>query len=408
MKNPKLRWIVVSSVLILWGVSSIQAADWPQWRGTNRDGKVTDFKAPQTWPKELTAKWRVPVGSADATPALVGDKLYVFTRQGNEEVTRCLNAADGKEIWIEKYAADAATGAAGRHPGPRSSLTVSDGKIVTLGVCGVLSCLDATDGKLLWRKDEFPKVVPKFFTSMSPLIVDGLAIAHLGKEGQGALMAFELASGAPKWKWEAEGPGYASPVLMTVDGVKQIVTLTEKSVSGVALADGKFLWQIPFASQERSYNTATPIVEGQTVIYTGQSRGTHAVKIVKQGEVFSAEKIWDNAEVAIQYNTPVLKDGFLYGLSDKGFFFCLNAQTGQTAWITTKKESGFGAIVDAGSCLLALPEQSGLIAFKPTDKQYEELARIKVSDTPIYAYPVVSGNRVFVKDQDTVALFVIE
>ncbi|HNY28177.1 MAG TPA: PQQ-binding-like beta-propeller repeat protein [Candidatus Sumerlaeota bacterium] len=408
MKNAKSRWIVVSSILILWAVSSLPAADWPQWRGSNRDGKVSDFKAPQTWPKELTAKWRVPVGAADATPALVGDKLYVFARQGEEEVTRCLNATDGKEVWIEKYATGAATGAAGRHPGPRSSLAVSDGKIVTLGVCGVLSCLDASNGKMLWRKTEFTKTVLRFFTSMSPLIVDGLVIAHLGKEGQGALIAFELASGDVKWKWEAEGPGYASPVLMTVDGVKQIVTLTEKSVAGVALADGKLLWQIPFPPQERAYNTATPIVEGQTVIYTGQNRGTHAVKIEKQGDTFTAKPVWDNAEVAIQYNSPVLKDGFLYGLSDKGFFFCLNAQTGKTAWITDKKESGFGEIVDAGSCLLALPEQSGLIAFKATDKQYEELARLKVSDTAIYAYPVVSGNRVFVKDQDSVALFVIE
>ena len=104
----------------------------------------------------------------------------------------------------------------------------------------------------------------------------------------------------------------------------------------------------------------------------------------------------------------MLKDGFLYGLSDRGSFFCMNAQTGQAAWTETNRLSSFGAILDAGSVLLALPEKSGLIAFKPSDKQYQELARIKVSETPIYAHPVIAGNRIFVKDQDTVALWTIE
>ena len=409
MKNAN-RWIVVVAVGgILAGATCTLAQDWPQWRGASRDGKVTGFTAPQAWPKELAQKWKTPVGSGDSTPALVGDKLYVFARQGEEEVTLCLGAADGKEVWKDKYAAQAVTGPAARHPGPRSSPAVADGKVVTLGACGVLSCLDAATGKVLWRKDEFPKVVPKFFTGMSPIIVDAVVVAHLGGQGNGAVMAFDLATGDPKWKWAGEAPMYASPVVLTADGVKQIVTLSEKSVVGLGAADGKLLWQIPFVPQGMAYNAATPIVDGQTVIFAGSGRGTKAVRIEKQGDGFAAKELWSNDQVAPQFNSPVLKDGLLFGLTDKGNLFCLNAKTGQTAWTdATRRGGAFAAVLDAGSVLLALPSNSELLVFKSGDKQYDEVARIKVADSATYAHPVVAGTRIFVRDQETVTLWTVQ
>jgi outer membrane protein assembly factor BamB len=395
--------------VILAGATGALAQDWPQWRGANRDGKVTGFTAPQAWPKELAQQWKTTVGSGDSTPALVGDKLYVFARQGDEEVTLCLSAADGKEVWKDKYAAQAVTGPAARHPGPRSSPAVADGKVVTLGAGGVLSCLDAATGKVLWRKDEFPKVVPKFFTAMSPIIVDAVVVAHLGGQGNGAVMAFDLATGDPKWKWAGEAPMYASPVVLTADGVKQIVTLSEKSVVGLGAADGKLLWQVPFVPQGMAYNAATPIVDGQTVIFAGAGRGTKAVRIEKQGDGFAAKELWSNDRVAPQFNSPVLKDGLLFGLTDKGNLFCLNAKTGQTAWTdATKRGGAFAAVLDAGSVLLALPSNSELLVFKPADKQYDEVARIKVADSATYAHPVVAGNRIFVRDLETVTLWTVQ
>jgi len=394
--------------VVLAGASWLFAQDWPQWRGPNRDGKVTGFTAPQTWPKELAQKWKTTVGMGDSTPALVGDKLYVFARQGEDEVILCLNAADGKELWKNKYAVAAISGADSRaHPGPRSSPAVADGKVVTLGVSGVVSCVDAATGKTLWRNDEY-KAVPQFHTAMSPIVVDGMAILHLGGQGEGAIVAFDLATGSQKWKWAGEAAMFASPVLLTVEGTKQIATLAEKSAVGIGVADGKLLWQIPFVPTRMAYNAATPIVDGQTVIYCGSGRGTKAVKIEKQGDGFAAKELWSNPQLAPQFNSPVLKDGLLFGLSDKRSLYCINAQTGKTAWADTNKLSNFGAILDAGSVLLALPENSGLIAFKPGDKQYEEVARIKVSETPIYATPVVAGNRIFVKDRDAVTLWAID
>ena len=182
--------------VILIGASCVFAQDWPQWRGANRDGKVTGFEAPERW--VLKEMWETTVGSGDATPALVGDKLYVFTRQGDSEVTTCLEVERGEEQWTNRYPAQAVTGAAARHPGPRSSPAVADGKVVTLGVGGVFSCLDAATGKVVWRKDPFPKVVPRFFTSTSPIIVDGMAIGHLGGQGNGAIIAYDLNTGDEK------------------------------------------------------------------------------------------------------------------------------------------------------------------------------------------------------------------
>src|SRR5262249_10458602 len=160
----------------------------------------------------------------DASPALVGDKLYVFTRQGDDEVIACLDSTTGKEVWHDKYAAQKVTGPGGGHPGPRSTPAVAEGKICTLRVGGLLSFLDAAKGTVVWRKAT--KAWPMFFTASSPIIVDGKCIAFLGKQGNGELAAFDLASGEEKWKWTDEGPAYGSPVLLTVGDSKQLVTLT--------------------------------------------------------------------------------------------------------------------------------------------------------------------------------------
>jgi outer membrane protein assembly factor BamB len=410
MKKANLLRAIMLGCVILIGASCVFAQDWPQWRGTNRDGKVTGFKAPQQWPKELKLRWKTTVGSGDATPALVGDKLYVFTRQGDNEVTTCLEVDRGEEQWMDKYAAQAVTRPADSHPGPRSSPAVAGGKVVTLGVGGVLSCLDAATGKLVWRKDPFPKVVPRFFTSFSPIVVDGIAIAHLGGPGNGAIIAYDLATGSEKWRWGEEGPDYGSPALLTAAGTRQIVTPTEKSIVGIGVADGKLLWHLPFAPARRAYNAATPIIDGQTVIYTGKGRGTTAVKIEKQGDSFAAKELWKNPDLAPQYTTPVLRDGLLFGLTDGNKLYCINAETGQTAWTdaTARGSRGFGSIVSAGSCLMVLPNNSELIVYKPSGKEYSELTVIKVSETPTYAHPVIAGNRIFIKDQDTVTMFVVD
>jgi outer membrane protein assembly factor BamB len=401
---------VVSGCAILTSTSCAWAQDWPQWRGSNRDAKATGFTAPTTWPKELTQKWKVTVGLGDSTPALAGDKLYVFARQGDDEVNLCLDAGSGKELWQDKYAVAKVQGPdSSQHSGPRSSPTVANGKVFTLGVSGTVSCLEAATGKKLWRKDDFSGAWPRFHTATSPIVVDGLCIAQLGKESEGAIVAYDVATGDQKWKWSDEGPGYASPALLTVAGAKMIVTLTAKSIVGISATDGKLLWQANFAVQGMNYNAATPIVDGQTVFYCGAGRGTKAVKIEKQGDSFAAKELWSNPDNGVQFNTPVLKNGALFGLSARNDFFCVNTQDGKTAWTAPSGgRRGFGSIVDAGPVLLALTPASQLLVFEPSDKEYKQLASIKVADNETYAYPVVAGKRVFVKDQDSVTLWTLD
>jgi outer membrane protein assembly factor BamB len=423
------RWVAgvivgcVAGGMVLLGAGRAGAQDWPQWRGANRDAKVTGFKAPASWPKELSKKWKVAVGEGVATPALVGERLYVFARQETNEVIRCLDAASGKELWQDKYEVQGATrpaaGFNNEFVGPRASPTVAEGKIVTFGVRGTLSCLDAASGKMLWRKDDFKGAWPTFFTSSSPLIVGGLCIAQLGGRSNGAIVAYDLSSGDQKWKWTGDSPSYASPVLMTLGGAKLIVAMTETKIVAVGAADGKLVWETPFAVKGfGGYNAATPIAEGQTMIYAGSGRGATAVKLEKKGDNVAAKELWSNKEKSVQFNTPLLKNGLLYGLTQGNEFFCLSARDGKTAWSAPagkpsgggkgRGPRGYGSIVDAGPVLLALTPSAQLVVFEPTDKEFKQIASYKVADGETYAYPVIAGNRIFVKDRESLTLWTIE
>jgi outer membrane protein assembly factor BamB len=312
-------------------------------------------------------------------------------------------------VWQDKYAAVAVGGPGRGHPGPRATPAVADGKVCTLGVGGVLSCLDAATGKVVWRKDT--KAWPSFYTAASPLIVAGNCVAYLGGTGKGEVAAFDLAKGEAKWKWEGEGPAYGSPVLLTADGTKQVVTPTARSLVGLGASDGKLLWQVAYRSK---YNSGTPVVEGQTVIYSNPGAGTVAYKVEKKDGGFAARELWKKEEAAGQYNTPVVKDGLLYGIAaagrrgGPGNFFCMDAKTGDVLWTDKTARGDCGSILDAGAVLVALTSDSNLVVFKPNKKGYEEVAKYKVAETPTWTCPILSGNRVFVKDRDSVALWTIE
>ncbi|MBN1185851.1 MAG: PQQ-like beta-propeller repeat protein [Bacteroidales bacterium] len=408
MKNTILSIILAAGILLLVIPATSFSQDFPQWRGINRDGKVTGFNVPQTWPKELTQSWKVTVGFGDASPVLVGQKLYIFSRQEDYEILRCLDANTGKEIWKDSYTAGVVTGPPASHPGPRSTPTIAEGKVVTLGVNGILSCLDANSGKVFWRKKEFTQGLPQFFTGMSPIVEDGLCIAHLGGAEDGKIIGFDLSTGNIKWKWEGDGPSYSSPILITMDGKKQIIMQTDKNLMALALSDGKVQWQIPTLPERRFYNSASPMIDGQTIIYTGQGTGIRAIEVQKQGDGYKTVELWHNPDLNPSYNTPVIKEGALFGLTQAGKLFCINTQNGQTAWADTSMHKNFGAILDAGSVMIALPSSSELVVFKTDKSAYSEVVRYKVADTPVYAHPLLTGNRIYVKDNETLALWTVK
>jgi outer membrane protein assembly factor BamB len=393
------------------GVSPSQGEDWPQFRGPNRDNKVTGFKVPATWPKELTKKWSVPVGDGVSSPALVGDRIYTFTRQGGDEVTLCINAATGEEVWKDKYAATEVKGAAAgfkgpdKFTGPRSSPAVGDGKVCTFGVDSVLSCLDAAKGTVVWRKET--KGRPMFYTASSPQIAGGKCIIYIGSGGKGGgkgeLAAFDLATGEEKWKWSGDGPSYGSPVIAKIAGTEQVVVLTDTNVIGVALADGKLLWK--HALSQGRYQTATPVIDGDTVIIAG-----YAFTVTKSDDTYTAKQAWKEQAPAT-YNTPVLKEGVLYGMAGMGKgnkIYAQDAKTGKVFWDDGPSVGECGAILDVGSVLIELSSDGKIHVFKPDKKEYSEVTKYTVADSGTWSMPIISGNRIFTKDREKLTLWTVE
>jgi RNA polymerase sigma factor (sigma-70 family) len=202
-------------------------ADWPQWRGPNRDGVVHEVQVPGKWPRTLSEQWTVEVGEGVASPVVAGGKIYVFTRQKDNELVRCLDLETGKETWqSQPYAASLKPGPGDPVSfGPRSTPTVSGGKVFTLGATGILSALDEGTGKLLWRKDYQP-----YFNrgGNSPLVAEGLCIAHLGTGNAGGLRAFDVTTGKVKWCFPDDSPASSSPILVQLGGQRQVVTFTRR------------------------------------------------------------------------------------------------------------------------------------------------------------------------------------
>jgi outer membrane protein assembly factor BamB len=235
---------------------------------------------------------------------------------------------------------------------------------------------------------------------------------QLGNDKDGGIVAYDLATGDEKWKWLGDGTAYGSPELMAIDGTPVIVAITAKSLVALSAADQKVLWQIPYAPPARglNYNSSTPIVDRNTIIFSVGGPGTRAVQLEKQGGELAATELWSNPKVSVQFNTPVLKDGFVYGLSTANTLFCLNATNGETAWTSRRIEgrAGYATIVDAGPVLLALGNAANLVVYEPNGKEYKEIAKYKVGDINTYAYPVLSSNRIYTKDKDSVMLWTVD
>jgi len=374
--------------------------DWPGWRGPDRDGTVRGFQAPETWPDALERGWSVEVGTGHSTPALVGGRLYVHARQEDHEVILALDATTGEALWRDRYPApyEMDPTATEHGKGPKSSVTVSDGRVFTLGIDGVLSGLDAETGKVLWRHDDrerFPKPSPQYGAAMTPLVIDGLCIAHLGGDEDGAIVAFEVATGKPRWSWDGDGPAYASPVVATFGGKRQIITQTQFHAVGLDPASGALLWKIEYKTNF-DQNSVTPVVAGDLLLLSGYHRGLDAYRVKGDG----LEPVWSTTKVSLYMSTPVVREDRVFGFSEKrrGQIVCVDARSGDVLWTGDGREGENAALVAAGDLILALDTEAELIVLRAAG-EYEELARYEVADTPTWAHPVVSGRTIFVKDE---------
>ena len=220
-------FIAVFALIAVTGPAAAQtsAQDYPQWRGQNRDGSASGFVEPKAWPEQLTPSWKVEVGAGYATPIVVGNRVYTHTRQGENEVMLALDAATGKVVWQTPYPAPYKMNPATKNhgQGPKSTPLFYNGRLYTLGISGIVSAFQASDGKLLWQKAA-PPVDPLYGTAMSPVADKGVVIFHVGGHNQGALTAFDAVTGDVKWSWNGDGPAYASPIVTDFGGTRQLVT----------------------------------------------------------------------------------------------------------------------------------------------------------------------------------------
>ncbi len=398
--------LVVCLALGLSGFS--QSNDIPGWRGANRDGKFLNFKAPATWPRELTKGWEVNVGLGDASPVMVNDKLYLIVSQDSTETLLCLNGKNGKEIWktpINK--APTVTGGASTHPGPRSTPYVSGGKVFTLGAGGVVACHDAKKGNLIWKNESYTAEVPQFFTSASPLVTDKICILPLGGKEHGVVVAFDVNTGQEVWKVSDIPCTYSSPVFADLGGTI-IVNQSETDLVGISL-DGQVIGRIPTPPLQRFYNSSTPLINGLDTYVAGAGTGTIKFQIDTETAGPGYTTAWTNAKLGVSFNSPVLKNGFLYANDSKfGYIYCLNAETGETAWADTVKLNRFASMLDIGPALLTLAGNAVMVVFEANGKAYKELARYKVSDTEVYAHPLAVENKIYVKDKEKLTCWVAQ
>jgi outer membrane protein assembly factor BamB len=384
-------------------------ADFPQWRGPQRDGHVAGLAPRTSWPASLKPGWKVPVGLGHASPILAGGRAYVFTREGEEEVVRALDAATGRLVWRQSYAAPYTVNpaAAGHGPGPKSTPVLADGRLYTFGISGVLSAWDAATGRLVWRKEGGPS--PGYGTAQSPVVDQGQLIAHVGTDGNGALTAFDAATGAVRWAWKQDGPAYASPVVGVLAGTRQVVAQTQGNLVGLAADTGVLLWKVPFTTSYEQ-NAVTPILDGDRVIYGGLDHPVKALRVTRQGAALTTAEEWQNADVSTYMSTPVLVAGRLYGLSrrNKGQYFALDAATGKTLWLSPARQGDNAALLAGGGTLFLLDTDAELAVLPLGAPSFAPVRTWTVAESATWAHPVVTSGGVLVKDVDTLAFWRFE
>lgn len=409
MKTNRNFYPLLILFAALVSVSFIVLPDGNGWRGPNRDGKITGFENPMIWPLQLKMIWQTEVGIGDASPVLSDGRIYLHTRKENSEVSLCIDAETGKLIWEKvNNPAPEVTGGAASHPGPRSTLAVAYGKVFNVGAGGHFTCRGAETGNLIWETSEYTGEVPQFFVSCSPLIVGNKCIVHLNGKENGTIVAFDVETGKEIWKLPGEASTYSSPVQMPIFK-NMVVVQGETDLIGISTDTGKLLWKYPTPGEIRFYNSSTPLIDGDKVLIAGQGKGSTMLKVKKTDTGYAVEDVWQNPEMGVSFNTPVIKDGYIYANEARfGNIFCINATSGEKCWVDTVKHNRFASMLDAGQVMVTLPATGNLLFFKPDQKSYQEIKTYKVAETEVYAHPILNKNKVYVKDKEHLTCWTIQ
>lgn len=406
------RYLVAATSLIVFSTSAHGVSgDWPQWRGPNRTGIIPAAAAPAAWPEQLKKRWSVEAGEGYSSPVSGGGRIFVHARRDPQEVVLALDAGTGKVEWEQKYAAPMAKNPYAKQmaKGPYSTPLFSEGRLYTLGTTAILTAWNASTGAMLWRKDHSANVnTSKLFcgTAMSPIRIKEGIVVHTGDDSGGMVSAFEPVTGKEIWTRRIGGPGYASPIEIVLQGTRQIVTMTTRSIVGLSSASGELLWEFAF-DDEWNENIVTPIATGDGLIVSGVRQGTRALAIEKSpsrnppgSPTWAAREVWHTPDVTMYMSSPVLIDGTLFGHSSKrkGQFVALNPGDGKILWATEGRGGASASVTAGGKHLLFLTSESELIVGAIDRTAFREVRRYTVASSPTYAHLVVTPESVFIRD----------
>ena len=385
-------------------------ADWPGFRGLKRDGAVRGVQIKTDWSTSPpVALWRRPIGPGWSSFAVRGGRLYTQEQRGNDEIVACYDVTTGKPIWRHRDAVRFYESVGG--PGPRATPTLRNGRVYALGATGVLNVLDEGTGAVVWSRNAVSDTgakIPGWGISGSPLVTSDLVIVA----ASGNLVAYDLASGTPRWFGPKGGNSYSSPQLVTINGVEQIVLTSSDGVTSVSLADGQLLWNHSWPSDTRIMQPAV-IADGDLMISVGDGMGGNGVRriAVKQGQGgqggsggWTTEERWTSEDLISSFNDFVIHKGHAFGF-DYGTVACIDLADGKRKWKGGRYGYGQLVLLPDQDVLLVLSEKGEVALVKATPDQFTELARIPAIEGKTWNHPALAGDLLLVRNDHEMAAF---
>lgn len=378
------------------------AANWPQWRGPNRDGISKESGLLKQWPEDgPTLLWKVGgAGRGYSSFSIASGKLYTMGLRGDREFVVAFDAATGKEAWATPH------GSAFRNDrgdGPRGTPTIDGDRVYALGGNGDLSAFDARSGKLLWSKnvlEEYGGSNIRWGISESPLVLGDKVLVNAGGPGA-SIVALKKSDGSLIWKSQSDKAGYSSAIPLTVNGSTQVIFFTGERAVGLDSKNGGFLWEYERPSN-RTANVATPIARNNRVfISSDYGTGGGVVEIQPDNKV---QELWFTKDMRNHHSSSVLIGDYLYGFSSN-ILTAMKFDTGEIAW--RDRSVGKGSLVFADGHLYCLSENGVVGLVEATPEGYKEKGRFRIpqDSLPTWTHPVVAGGRLYLRDQDTIYAF---
>ncbi|HTM52729.1 MAG TPA: PQQ-binding-like beta-propeller repeat protein [Pirellulales bacterium] len=385
----------------------VSATDSPEFLGRGRRATIEGVRLAIDWvtnpPKQL---WRQPIGAAWSSFATAGPYAVTQEQRGDYELVSCYEIASGKLRWA--YASPGRFTAALAGLGPRATPTIDGGRVYALGALGNLVCLEGSTGKPIWSHDivrENEGRLPQWGKSCSPLVYENAIIVSAGAEGGKSLVAYDKTDGHPLWSAGDEPSSYSSPTLVTLAGQPQILLVGAQNIVAHDPTDGHVLWQHVWPENDTSTpNVSQPLAVGddRLLLSKGYGVGSALWHIKRDGDQWSVEELWRNANMKTKMTNAVLRDGFAYGL-DEGILSCIDVATGSKKW--KRGKYGHGQVLLVGDLLLVQSEQGDVALVAADPAGYRELSRFAAISGQSWNYPALAGNKLLVRSEQEAACY---